>query len=282
MKLIGKVLKEVRIKKKYRIPEIASELKISSKNLTDIENDDFYKDVDSVYLMGHIRSYAKYLELDDNEIIKNFKIQISYNYSYPSNEISKPIISNKLSLFPQTFSIISVVVIAISFYFLFVVPNDNERQYAMTPNLPENLSSDLEEIEMNLTLSKQSNKSTLKELNVENENFFLKDIVIKKKPNLSSAIASLPKKESIQFDNQITLKFINSTWVQLRNDKNDIIISKLMNKGDEYSYFLNDNFNLTAGNAGNIIVLLNNEVKGKAGKAGEVIDSLIIDKNFNN
>ena len=50
---------------------------------------------------------------------------------------------------------------------------------------------------------------------------------------------------------------------------------------DEYLYNTSDNYTLTAGNAGNIIILLNNIVLGKVGKAGEVVDSLIINKNFN-
>ena len=41
------------------------------------------------------------------------------------------------------------------------------------------------------------------------------------------------------------------------------------------------NFNLTAGNAGNIIVSIDGVVKGKVGKLGEVVESLIIDSNFN-
>jgi enterochelin esterase-like enzyme len=54
-----------------------------------------------------------------------------------------------------------------------------------------------------------------------------------------------------------------------------------MTKKDEYSYKIYENFNLTAGNAGNIIILFDGAVKGKAGKIGEVLDSLIIDTHFN-
>ena len=54
-----------------------------------------------------------------------------------------------------------------------------------------------------------------------------------------------------------------------------------MDQGDQYSYKISDNYGLTAGNAGNIIITLNNVVLGKVGKAGEVVDSLIINKNFN-
>ena len=55
-----------------------------------------------------------------------------------------------------------------------------------------------------------------------------------------------------------------------------------MNQGDEYTYNISENLSLTAGNAGNIIISLDGKVKGKAGKAGEVVDSLIIDSNFTN
>ena len=54
-----------------------------------------------------------------------------------------------------------------------------------------------------------------------------------------------------------------------------------MNKEDEFSYDISENLSLTSGNAGNIVVLLNGKTVGKVGKLGEVIDSLIIDKNFN-
>ena len=55
-----------------------------------------------------------------------------------------------------------------------------------------------------------------------------------------------------------------------------------MNKGEEYSYKLNDNYNVTSGNAENIMVIINGEVRGKIGNYGDVIDSIIIDSNFNN
>ena len=99
----------------------------------------------------------------------------------------------------------------------------------------------------------------------------------------SSAVASLPDSINDNSINEIiTLKFLNSTWVQLRDFQDKIILSKLMNKGDEYSYNLSDNFNLTAGNAGNIVIFIEGIPKGKAGKAGEVIESLIIDSKFKN
>jgi len=55
-----------------------------------------------------------------------------------------------------------------------------------------------------------------------------------------------------------------------------------MNKNDEYSYDMYSNYSITSGNAGHILVLINQKVRGKVGKKGQVIDSLVISKDFNN
>ena len=55
-----------------------------------------------------------------------------------------------------------------------------------------------------------------------------------------------------------------------------------MNKDEEYSYSVADNFSLTTGNAGNILVLINGNTRGKIGKKGEVLDSFVISSDFNN
>ena len=55
-----------------------------------------------------------------------------------------------------------------------------------------------------------------------------------------------------------------------------------MTQSDEYTYDLNLNYSLTAGNAGNIIVLIDKHARGKIGNFGEVVDSIVIDSNFNN
>ena len=55
-----------------------------------------------------------------------------------------------------------------------------------------------------------------------------------------------------------------------------------MDKDEEFSYKLNLGYNITAGNAGNILVLIDGEVKGKIGKYGDILDSFILHKDFTN
>ena len=54
-----------------------------------------------------------------------------------------------------------------------------------------------------------------------------------------------------------------------------------MDKDEEFSYELNLNYNITAGNAGNILVLIDGEVRGKIGKFGDILDLIPIADNIN-
>ena len=79
-----------------------------------------------------------------------------------------------------------------------------------------------------------------------------------------------------------TLKMLNPTWLQLRDEENNIVLSKLMDKDEEFSYELKLNYNITAGNAGNILVLIDGDVRGKIGKYGDILDSFVLYKDFTN
>ena len=281
MEFIGEHLKNVRVKKNYKLSYIAQELNISNEVLSLIEDDNFPDYLDSVYLIGHIRSYARFLDLNEKEIIDFFKIQISYNNIDKTKEISKPIKSDFFFSIPKSLAIFSIIVVASSFYFIFFNQNEFKNNFAITPDIPENLIANIELEEMNIILL-QNEKYNQKHNYNKNES--LSKINPNKKIekiSSSSAIASTPDKSSIFNDKIITLKFVNSTWIQLRDKQENIIFSKLMNQNEEYSYYLSKNLNLTAGNAGNIIVSIDGVVKGKVGKLGEVVESLIIDINFN-
>ena len=148
------------------------------------------------------------------------------------------------------------MVVFTSFYFLFVDQNDSEINFALIPDIPESLEPIVEKANTfdNLSQSSEINKS---------------DLI-----NNSSAIASIELDENVT--TVATLKMLNPTWLQLRDEENNIVLSKLMDKDEEFSYELKLNYNITAGNAGNILVLIDDEVRGKIGKYGDILDSFVL------
>ena len=282
MEFVGEHLKKSRLKKKINLKFVAEELNIQSNLLKSIENNDFSDHLDLVYLIGYIRSYAKFLGLNDNEVVKQFKDQNLIDKEDLIDELPKPLEISNFYFASKTFSVFSIILISFGFYFLFIKTNDMYPNYSILPDISESLESEIEEIGIQSTLknvneinSEYSKKEILTSTSTDtvNDNFFV---------NEGSVIASTSDNDPTESNNVIKLKFLNQTWTQLRNKENQIVFSKLMSNDEEYLYSVADNFTLTAGNAGNILVLINGNARGKAGKKGEVIDSLVISSDFSN
>ena len=269
MDFVGQILKKNREIKKLSISDASKELNISKKILNDFENDYLEKNIDIIFILGHLRSYCAYLDLNQSEIVKKFKIQ-HHSKEYKNINILRPKVENKFLYSNKVFSFSLILIIFISFYFLFIKIDKPSREFAIIPDLPENYISVIEKANVDNVINNNNNLTIFKDQN------FAK---LESDLNSSSAIASQPK----NLENKsptITLKILDDTWVQLRDKENEIVFSQLMNKGDEFSYLLNNNYSITSGNAGHILVLINKKTRGKIGKKGQVVDSLVINNNF--
>ncbi|MDC0232366.1 DUF4115 domain-containing protein [Pelagibacteraceae bacterium] len=270
MELVGQILKKNRERKKLILLDVSKELNISEEILNNIENSYLQNDIDIAFILGHLRSYCRFLNLNETELVIKFK-----NEHLPNEnnifEIKRPKVEKNFFISNKITSFCLILIIFSSFYFLFIEVDKNEREYAIIPDLPENYVSIVEQANIDY---QTQNKPTYK---IEDKNFVQKDF----ESNSSSAIASLPKDENYK-SIIITLKILNDTWVQIRNDDDEIIMSQLMNKNDEYSYELKSNYSITSGNAGHILVIIDQKVRGKIGKKGQVVDSLVLNKDFNN
>jgi len=257
---IGEILYKNRTHKKLTIEEISNELKIPRDILLKIENNDIKKSPDIVFIIGHVKSYSRFLDLDYNQILEEFKKQISYNDTIVSHNITKPFSENYKFNINKMLSFVTIFIICSSFYFLFISEDKRKSEFALIPDIPESNIPTIEKLSIeNIAINK-----------IENE---------KNSNNFSTVIASTDNYEE---DNSsiVTLKILNPTWVQIRDLQDKILLSKLMDTNEEYSYNIEYKYNITAGNAGNIIVEIDNIVKGKIGKYGEVLDSFVINKNF--
>tara|TARA_B100000029_G_scaffold511250_1_gene604782 strand:+ start:193 stop:1068 length:876 start_codon:yes stop_codon:yes gene_type:complete len=286
MELVGEYLKEIRLKKNISIEKIAEELKISADLIKAIETNDFDNTPGGVYTIGYIRSISSYLDLNSNEIINQYKKQISFDSRDKKIELPKPAESFNIFLSYKFVSIFAVVFLSGSFYFMFINNNNLIPNYSITPKISENLNADLEEIELNIALDllnsdKNDLDDSVKE-NFINEEKNSKEIIAQKNTEVnlteqSNVIASIPTNNDNQFFKEIiTLKSLESTWIQLRDQNDEIVFNKLLKKNDEYSYPLSKKYEITTGNAGNLVVLIDGTVKGKLGKKGEVIESIVV------
>ena len=262
METVGQILSSERNCKNLSINDIAAELKISKNIIIDLENDNIKNNPDIIFNVGHLRSYSNFLELDTDTIIKKFKNDLSFNIKKEKKNIT-PIVENNFFKIERFFAASLILIVFSSFYFLFIYEDNNQINYAMVPDIPESLEPIIEKANtFDNDLSQENNSN-------------ISDLI-----NNSSAIASIEIDENTT--NVATLKILNPTWLQLRDENNNIVLSKLMDKDEEFSYELNLNYNITAGNAGNILVLIDGNVRGKIGKYGDILDSFILYKDFTN
>ena len=70
MDKIGAILKQTREDNNLSLNKVINDLKVSRNFIEKIEDDNFEDYLDKAYLIGHVRAYSNYLNLDANEIIK--------------------------------------------------------------------------------------------------------------------------------------------------------------------------------------------------------------------
>ena len=73
MEFVGDILKKKRESKKISLSNVSKELKVSEETLSNLENNYLQKDIDRVFIIGHLRSYCSFLNLNYNELIKLYK-----------------------------------------------------------------------------------------------------------------------------------------------------------------------------------------------------------------
>ena len=137
MNTVGEEIKSKRISKKLSLLDISKELKISIYVLENIENDKFTNDISSVFYIGHIRSYANFLDLNSNVIINRYKEQNLINPNENILTISKPDFKSNFFNFQKYISFALLIIIFSGFYLLFIKENNTTVEYALIPDIPE-------------------------------------------------------------------------------------------------------------------------------------------------
>ena len=125
MMSVGEVLKNKRLSEKKTLNFVSKELKISTDILNNLENDQVLINPDMVFLIGHLRSYSNLLNLDTDQIIKDFKEQHGFSKVEINNIMEKPDF-NKFSfgntkLIPMSLIVIifgSIISLFVSIYFV--------------------------------------------------------------------------------------------------------------------------------------------------------------------
>ena len=301
---IGKLCLDARVNKSLTQEQASALLKVRVKTIKDFENGDQIDLPGTAYKIGFVRSYARLLELDSDLLVQEFKESIEVNnfkeeYKFLSPEIQ----SNKILPIGVVVSFFISLLVYSGWYYtdrnneIKIVSNNLvEREIE---NITESGNSSYVIIEEDfdhknsIVLDKDNKddeiiKSTLEEKmnNVEiKNNFSTKPI----KPNLNNeTIVSSPNRNKTMYiesqmnemsakanerdpNNEMVLKAIGNSWVEIEDLEGNILMTRLMRPGETYVVPKINGLTFNTGNAGALSLSQGDVIVPKLGEIGEII-----------
>jgi len=287
MENIGKILKKARKSRNLKLETLSKVLKISIDYLQSIENGNSKNLPGEPYNWGFIKTYSNYLNLDIDYIYNLYKNE--NNIVIKSKELHLPTFTNNYQLYYLKYGFLGILttILLYTFYNFFYLQTNLDERYALTPEPDEVMLAQIEEEELKRSIEeikkfkikqKEEQKNSLESSKIY-ETATNEKIDVS---NINSANANFNQEISENINNKITLKLLNDTWIQIKGPNEEIIISKLMKKNEEFILNTYEYYFITTGNAGNVKILIDNKNYGKLGKKGEVLNSFKLTEDFNN
>jgi cytoskeletal protein RodZ len=236
-----KNLKITRESKNITIEHASKLLNININVLQNIENGELDKLTNDVFTIGHVRTYLKWLEIDPNIIINENKNTKNSNLNIQKNKIILPY-KLKISKF-------YVFLISIILFFILILIYNNK-----TTINPDSYVS----MNTNKTKDNPLKKQEISETIVSSEVSLNKEI----ETDISKNILD-----------QINYIYINATadsWIEIQKNNSETLVSKVIKKGEELKLPYEKDLILVTGNAGSIIIHINDIIINNIGLPGEV------------
>ena len=247
--------------KNYTQKQASDLLNININIIINLERGDLDKLENNVFVLGHIKTYLKWLNLE----YQLFFQKINSKKIHINEKKDKLKILSKFSLnLKIKFGKINILTTLIIFSFissaiiisLWILTNNNKSEYLNeNTKVYENINNmkikEIENIEEKNIDIDEINDNTVNNSNIDKEN---NDIKIDEAVNIKT----------------ITIIAINDSWIEIQNKNGKIIISKILKKNENIKIDYDKELKLLAGNAGGINIEINNTVIKNLGKDGEV------------
>jgi cytoskeleton protein RodZ len=277
---VGQVLTAARNEKKMTIWQVADQIHIRQQHLADLEEGRLDNLPGRVYILGFIRTYARLLDLDGEELIRRVST-LPNGLGYARSQIPTPIRGEEEPKFPVLiFSAVLVVVMALGGYF-FLKPSANttstnplslDSLHFQEKNQEIKIDSPLEEKILEQLLELPS--AAVLPSSVESS--ALKGETIVEKPskllNVEKAI-----KDTASLSKKITLKAREPSWVEIRDDGGRVFFMRVLQRGEEYVVPDKPGAVLNTGNAGGIDIFVGDQKLPSLGGRGDVKRGIRLD-----
>lgn len=275
---VGHALRKVRRQKKVALEDISKALKIRVRYLEAIENESLGDLPSHVYGVAFVRSYARFLGLDEEKILNQYHAQIDQSLPVQGYDFPEPLTTRATPGF-KSFLLGGLLILgSLSLWAymkkpIFTPAIDSSKEIKSeekktsdplegTDNSPSAhvtersvLSHDSE---VSNSQKEESDTETLPELKTHDSDSVNKGIE-----------GSHPSQEE-GTQSGVLLRATERVWVQIRNIRGVPVFTKTMNAGEEQLLTDPDELSITVGNAGGIEIVHNGVLLPSLGNKGEV------------
>ncbi|MCA9473497.1 MAG: DUF4115 domain-containing protein [Nitrospirales bacterium] len=286
---IGPYLKKIRETQGLSLDQVASLTRIQPKFLQALEDEDFEALPEQVFARGFVRTYAKSLNISEEDALRRFS-ESSHEFYHrgqqAQQQIQLQIQEEQRGKLNRNVVIIVTIIIIVALGFLL----PKEQQSSPTPapadqaSVPSNRQpkdpvspvSQAARIEPESKASKNSSTQVKEEVS---------PVAEPPKPRVSAALPPPPpppvpeqpklvqpaSTEPIRLEIEAT----QLTWVVVQSDDASPK-EALLQPGQRATWEARQQFTLTLGNAAGATVRLNGEPRGPFGKPGEVVREVVL------
>ena len=301
---IGKLCLDARVNKSLTQEQASALLKVRVKIIKDFENGEQIDLPGIAYKIGFVRSYARLLELDSDLLVQEFKESIEVtNLKQEYKFLSPEIHSSKILPIGAVISFFIALIVYSGWYYtdrsneIEIVSNtlldkkiektaqpDNSSYVIIEENFdPQNsvaLNEKNKEDEINQSMLQEKmyiaeveKKSFTKPIksNLNNETIPQSSNNVNAKYIESQTNEMSAKANERDPSNEMVLKAIGNSWVEIEDLEGNILMTRLMRPGETYVVPKINGLTFNTGNAGALSLSQGDVIVSKLGEIGEII-----------
>lgn len=280
---VGSILYWGRVKRNLSLNEVADRLRIMPFYISALEDGDLETLPAYAYILGYVRSYARLLELDADDL--NDRLKASLADDIAQNEATIPIkddtlirryfsrrgaggYSGRIAFIAVTFSFLAYGAWHSSGFVLFTHPSDpGNKVIVASPEIEVAPDFAEEGLTTNVLIDAQP-----QDVEVGAD---AGTIPVDEQTSALQAVANnrIPAEE-------IMLEVKETSWVSLSRADGSVVMARLMRAGDTYLVPTDGSLFISVGNAGGVSLRLGDESPIVLGKQGDLIHELPLDSTF--
>ena len=237
--------------KNLSIKEASQILNISEDIINKLEEGNFEEISKDIFIIGHIRTYLNFIEIDPKLLIDNYK---------PKKIILKK--NNQNIILPYSFNISRKYIFLISiiiFFFLLIIYKEINTVNKINIIYDENTEKEIENI-------KDQEKAIQEIEDLEEKEVTNSEPDENKIESQSDEIITSEIK-NIDF---IYIEASEDSWIEIQNKNSKVLVSKIIKKNEKIKLAYEKDLILVTSNAGGIIIKIDNNIINNIGKFREV------------